>query len=98
MVAATAQRVAQRREVVQLAVEDRGHGPILVVDGLVPAGHVDDRESAHAEGRVFVNVEALTVRPPVDQRVAHLVDQADVGRAGRHGSRYSAHRRSNSSR
>jgi hypothetical protein len=97
-VAAVAQRLAQLAEVVQLAVEDRRDRAVLVVDRLVTACHVDDGEPAHAERGVVVAVEAGTVRAPVDERVAHPVDQPGVRRAGRHGSRYPAHRRSSNSR
>jgi hypothetical protein len=93
-----AQHVPQSGEVVQLAVEHGGHGPVLVVDRLIPAGHVDDRQSAHAEGRVFVIVEAITVRTSMDHHIAHLADEPDVGGVRRHDPCYSAHRRSNSSR
>ena len=47
------QHVPQHGVVVQLAVEDGRHRTVLVVDGLVTTGHIDDREPAHAERGVL---------------------------------------------
>src|SRR5437867_1715756 len=62
-VMATAFEVAEPFAVsVQLAVADDGDGPILVIDGLIAAGEVDDREAPHAEDSVVGFVEPLSVR------------------------------------
>ena len=52
MVAAALELLAQILEVVDLTVEDDTDGFVLVVDGLVAADDVDDRQAAHAQAHV----------------------------------------------
>src|SRR5205085_2292355 len=49
LVAAFQQVFAQRREVVNLAVEDDPDRFVLVADRLLPARQINDRKAAHAE-------------------------------------------------
>src|SRR6266566_6045198 len=63
---------------VQLTVSHFGDAAVLVVDGLVAAGDVDDGEAAHAEHRVvgfeppFAVGAAMTQAPKGD---AHALDR-----------------------
>ena len=86
------QLLAQLDEVVDLSVEDRRDGAVLVVDGLASAGHVDDGESPHPQRRVGVGVVALSVGPPMSDEAAHRPYLFGIGRAGGHDSSYTAHK------
>src|SRR6478672_13745859 len=80
--------------VVDLAVEHDVDGPILVRHRLMPAGHVDDAEAAHADGDARRDVIPVVVGPAMPNGVAHAAEPVRgvrrVGRAtGEAG--YSAH-------
>src|SRR5687767_6539810 len=65
------QFVAQGGIVVDLSVEDSPNRPVFVVDRLVAAAQVNDREPPHAEAHARLNEEALVVRPAMAHRSAH---------------------------
>src|SRR5262249_32201466 len=71
LVAAGDQFFAQFREIVDFAVEHDPDRLVFVVDGLVSAGEVNDAEPAHAEPGSAAGVDALVVRPAVDDGAAH---------------------------
>ena len=73
---------AQPLEVVDLAVEDDPDGAVLVVDRLVAAGEVDDREPAHPERGAVPREPALPVGPAMHDRGQHPLD-AGVARGRR---------------
>src|ERR1700687_5234394 len=69
------QHLAQLEMVVDLAVLHDPDRRVLVVDGLVAALDVEDREAAHAEGHaVAVNAPVL-IGAPVHHRGAHAPHQ-----------------------
>ncbi len=70
------QPTAQRGEVVDLAVEDRPDGAVLVRERLMPAGQVDDRQPAEAQRGVVVAIGPGVVRPAVDEPVRHRLERA----------------------
>ncbi|GAA4639063.1 hypothetical protein GCM10023196_099230 [Actinoallomurus vinaceus] len=72
------QFTAQCGVIVDLAVEDRDHGSVLVVNRLIPTGHVDDCEAPHAECGVLVIVEARTIRPAVSEHLAHAAEKTGI--------------------
>ena len=72
----------QRLEVVDLAVEDDDHRPVFVEQGLLPGGHVDDRQAPMPEPHAGFEVQAAFVRPPVGLRLVHAVQDRM-----RHGAR-----------
>ncbi len=78
--AAAAQPLAQLAVVVDLAVEHREHGAVLVGDWLVAAGHVDDAQPPHPERDARLDVRAALVGPAVDDRVRHRVQPRLVER------------------
>ena len=83
--------------VVDLAVEDDPHAPVLVAHRLGAAFDVDNREPAKSEPDMPVDPQSLSVGPPVAQHVPHqleprLVDgleriQADDADDSAHGAR-----------
>src|SRR3990170_1169790 len=67
---------AQLLVVVAFTVVDNGDGFIFVEDGLVAAGHVDDRQAAHGQAYAALLVVALAIRPAVQNGAVHA---AQVG-------------------
>ena len=65
------QFLAQFAVVVDLAVENDPGGAILVVNGLLPALQIDDREASHAQPDGIVEVEAVVVWSPMTNGGAH---------------------------
>ena len=78
LVAAGLEVPAELGEIEDLAVVDDGHIPVLVVDRLVAGDEVDDAQAAHAQDGAFPVVEAVAVRPPVDDDGAHPADKLAV--------------------
>src|ERR1700754_425033 len=74
------QLLAQFEVVVDLAVEDDPRGTVLVVNRLLTAFQVDDREPAHPEANGAINVKTVVVRPAMANRVAHARQQLFVNR------------------
>jgi hypothetical protein len=72
---------AQGRVVVDLAVEDGPDGAVLVGEGLVAGGEVDNGEAAMAEKRRRVGMKALVVGTAVADGIRHALD-ARVGLLG----------------
>src|SRR5262249_50446819 len=64
-VAAGLQLGAQVEEVIQLAVVDDAASPVLVPNGLLAAGQVDDAEAANAEEEAAGVPRAALVGPAV---------------------------------
>src|SRR6185503_13306165 len=60
--------------VVDLAVLDDDARSVLVLDRLVAAREVDDRQAPCAERDGAVGVRAAAVGPAMDERAQHLVD------------------------
>ena len=61
----------QLEVVVDLAVEDEVAGVVFVVQGLLAARHVDDREAAEGEPGLAVEGEGGVVRAAVGERAPH---------------------------
>src|ERR1700694_5423203 len=76
--AAGAQALSELRKVVDLAVEHDPGRLVLVVNRLVAAGHVDDAEPPHAEADATLQPDALVIRTPMGDRLAHPVQQSVV--------------------
>src|SRR5665648_782145 len=74
--------VAQLAVVVDLAVVDEPDGVVLVGDGLVAPGAVDDAEPAVAEAHVRALEGAGVVGSAVHERRCHAPEELPVGRAG----------------
>jgi hypothetical protein len=68
----------QFRIVIDLAVEDDGNRAVLVEHRLVPAIYVDDRKAAMAEADASFEMETVTVRAAMCQRVGHSAQQDGV--------------------
>src|SRR6516162_3984427 len=66
---------AQLAIVVNLAVEDDPHGPILVVDRLVACGQVNDAQPAHPYAAALADERPLIVRTTMRDRSAHPGDE-----------------------
>jgi len=71
---------AQLAVVVDFSVEDHPDALILVVDGLVAAGHVDDGEPAHCEADASAHVGATVVRAAMVERCVHPLEPRSVQR------------------
>src|SRR6185369_9052477 len=72
--------LAQLEIVVDLAVEDDPRAAIRVVNGLLAAFEIDDREAAHREAGGTVNVEAVFVGSAMANGVVHPREQLLVNR------------------
>src|SRR6185437_3250774 len=72
--------LAQFEIVVDLAVEDDPRAAICVVNWLLAAFEVDDRETTHRETGGTVDVEAVFVRSAVTNGVVHARQQLLVNR------------------
>ncbi len=70
-VAEGGQFVAQRLEIVDLAVEDDGDAVVLVIHRLLAAGGVDDGQAAVAQGYAGLQVKAFAIRPAMGDGVGH---------------------------
>jgi hypothetical protein len=71
---------AQLTVVVDLAIEHDRDGAILVEDGLVAGGQVDDPESLDPKADARRDVQTTGVRPAVLQRLTHPFEHASLGR------------------
>ena len=80
VVAACFQLAPEFGDVIDLAVVNRPHGPIFVVDGLLAGVEIDNREAPHGEADVTLEIDAVVVRTPVDEGRTHGGD-----RRGLHG-------------
>ena len=74
------QALAQFLIVVDLAVEDEPLRFVLIVQRLLPASEVDDRQPTHGEADILADVKTVLVRPAMDDGAVHLLQQAAVGR------------------
>ena len=77
-VPAPLERRAQLEVVVDLAVLDDLDRAVLVPDGLVAAGEVDDGETARRQGDRAVDERARAVRAAVAQRLVHGLERPRV--------------------
>ena len=71
LVSAGQKRCAEGRRIVYLAVAHDLYAAVLVPEGLVPRGDVDDRETPHAERDLPVVVRAEVVGTAMHHDVAH---------------------------
>ena len=62
---------AQLAVVVDLAVARRPERLLDIAQRLVAAGQVDDRQAAHRDAAIGVNVHALVIGPAMPRDVAH---------------------------
>src|SRR4029077_1733028 len=69
------QDLAQLEVVVDLAVLNDPNRGVFVVDRLVAAFDVDDREATAAEGHAIELDATFVVGPAMDHRVAHAADE-----------------------
>src|SRR5437762_3196671 len=65
------QFLAQLAIVVDLAVEDDPRGVILIVDWLLAALQIDDREAAHAQAHWTIEIESALIGTAMTNRFAH---------------------------
>src|SRR5690349_15230846 len=65
---------AEFREVVDFFVEDDPDASVLVVDRLLPAGHINAAEPAHPEPYRALRVDPFIVGATVDDRLTHPLD------------------------
>ena len=73
--------LADRGEVVDLAVGHQGHRAVLVEQGLFSAFDVDDRQPRVSESGGFIDVDAALVGAPVAQGLHHAPQDPPVGRS-----------------
>src|SRR2546421_5117771 len=57
--------------VIDLAIENNPGCAILIVDRLLAAFHIDDRQPSHAQAHTLVEVEAVIIRAAMFYRLAH---------------------------
>src|SRR5215213_892323 len=62
---------AEFEVVVDLAIEDNPRAAIRVVNGLLAALEVDDREAAHREAGGAIDIKTVLVRPAVTNSLVH---------------------------
>src|SRR3989337_1747116 len=72
------QALAQLLVVVAFAVIDNGDGLIFVEDGLVAAGHIDDRQAAHGQRDPAFFVISLTVRTAMLDSAVHAAQNSSI--------------------
>ena len=77
-----AQFVAQRAEVVDRAVENEMEPAVRRGHGLVAVRRIEDRESAHTEGRGALRNRAAVIRAAVLHGRAHPFDGRGTGLGG----------------
>ena len=82
LVAALAELLAQLEEVVDLAVEDADDVTGLVLDRLAAGDEVDDLQAPVTEHAAAETVDRALVRPAMEERGVHPLDQGRVRRAG----------------
>jgi len=63
-----AKGTAQFLVIIDFTVEHQDHIAVFAAEGLVPAGEINDPEAHCAQGNIRRLVDALLVRPAVDQR------------------------------
>src|SRR5688500_16118981 len=73
LVAALEESLSELLEVVDLPVQDYRDGAILIEDGLVARGEIDDPEPLDRESDALSDVDASRVRPSMLERGAHPV-------------------------
>src|SRR5581483_7629216 len=78
-------------EIVDLAVVDDPNGFIFVEDGLVPAGQIDDAQTAHAQSNAGLYEDPFIIRTPVHNGLTHPVNRGGV----HHSVRMSLHHSGN---
>ena len=71
---------AQLAVIVNLAVKNNPPGLILIMDGLVAGGKVNDLEAAHGKTEVPVTVIPFRVRPAVRHEPVHAFEQGLIRR------------------
>jgi hypothetical protein len=69
---------AELAKVVDLSVEYDPHAPILIEDGLVPAGEINDAKPAHAKAGAISYVYSFLVGSAVNEGLAHPVDDGMI--------------------
>ncbi len=72
--------LAQLEIVVDLAVKNDPRRAILIVNRLLPALEIDDREAAHCQADGSVDIEAVFVRAAMPDRFIHAGQQRFVNR------------------
>src|SRR5262249_37533666 len=84
-VPARLQAALQRLEVVDLAVEDDGDRPVLVVDRLSAGGEVDDAEASVSErgDPSWRDIFAGSIGAAVSHRIPHHADGVDIDGSAR---------------
>jgi hypothetical protein len=65
------QLLPQSRVVVDFTIEDDPDGAILIADGLMSSGQIDDAETAHAEPNATLGVNPIVIGTAMHHRVAH---------------------------
>ena len=68
------QVLPQALEVVDLPVEDKHLGAVLVENGLTPAFQIDDGKPPEPQGNLVIHIVVGVVRPPVNDPVGHCLD------------------------
>src|ERR1700687_3833605 len=69
------QPFAQLAVVVNLAVENNPGSAVLIMDWLLSALQIDNREPPHAQGHRALEIETVVVGPPVPDSAAHPARQ-----------------------
>src|ERR671918_217737 len=75
LVTAFDQTRIQLRKVVGLTIEDNPQRFILIGNRLVATFDVDDGKSPHPQAYAWFDMEAVTIRPTVDNRFCHCFDR-----------------------
>jgi hypothetical protein len=71
--AAVDQHPSQALIVVYLAIVNDPYGAIFVMNRLVTAFEIDNRQAPHSEDNVSILEKAMVVRPPVNDGIGHAM-------------------------
>jgi len=74
LVPARFELLSQLQEIVNFAVKHDPYTPVFIVDGLPPAGKINDAEPPHAQTDGPLGIDAFIVRPAVHDGLAHAMD------------------------
>ena len=69
------QVAAQLLVIVDLTVVDDRDRPILILDGLVPGGEIDDAEPAHCQPHIPLDIKAIIIRSAMNDLPVHRLQE-----------------------
>ena len=70
---------AEFMKIVNFSIEDEPNGLILIGNGLMTSGDIDDTEAAHAQANALAKIKSPVVRSAMTDNVPHLLKQGTPG-------------------